>query len=263
MQISLASEPAAPGAVNLDWAGATAGTAVVLDGLTEAPQTGCRHGTAWYVRQLGARLLAAVDAGAGLVDALTAALAGVAAAHGGGCDLTHPGSPGATVAAARARPDGVEYLVLADAVVILDAGDEVLAVTDQRVLDHLPELRTAATAGAGPAALGALIEAQTALRNRPGGYPVAQADPGSAATALTGTVPGVRSALLLSDGAALLATDFAAASWRELLDLATAAGPAAVIAATRELEARDADRRVWPRYKASDDATAVLLEIHP
>jgi hypothetical protein len=206
MRIALASVPAAPGSANLDWAGATAcGTAVVLDGLTERGPGGCRHGTAWYVRQLGVRLLgAAAERDRSLADALAAALAEVAAAHGGGCEPDHPGSPGATVAVVRPDPDGaMDYLVLSDAVVVLDPGPGAAptVVTDRRVDDHLPRLRAAAQTGP---ALAALITAQQELRNRPGGYWVARGRPDAAAHALTGRVPGARAALLLSDGAALL-----------------------------------------------------------
>lgn len=267
MQLALASQPATPGADNLDWAGAAAcGAAVVLDGLTESVATGCRHGTAWYVRELGMRLLAgAVERDRPLADVLASALAAVAQAHGDGCDLAHPGSPGATVAIVRPADavGTVEYLVLADAVVVLDAGGEPAVITDRRVDAHLRELRAAA---AGPAteeraALDRLIEAQQGLRNQPGGYWVAGARPEAAGHAITGELTGVQAALLLSDGAALMASDFGAASWRELVDLAALRGPAAVIAATRELADHDPDRTVWPRYKTHDDATAILLTL--
>jgi hypothetical protein len=280
MQIALASQPAVPGAVNLDWAGAAAcGTAVVLDGLSELAETGCRHGTAWYVSALGTRLLdAAADPDTTLADALAYALTAVAEAHRDTCDLNHPGTPGATVAVVRprmARPDTVDYLVLSDAVVVLDTGDaaaerpsgprrgQLVVVSDLRVEEHLADLRaTAAGSSAGdPEARHRLIRAQQALRNRPEGYWVAGATAESARHALTGEAAGVRSALLLSDGAALLATAFQAATWQQLVDLARERGPAEVIAATRELEARDPDRTVWPRYKTHDDATAVLCDL--
>lgn len=281
MRIALATAPGTPDQPNLDWAaGTTCGTAVLLDGLTEATDTGCRHGTEWYVRELGTRLLAsAADRRCPLPAALAAALAAVADAHRGSCDLGHPGSPGATVAVLRGCPGSdaaVEYLVLSDAVVLLDAGDgptgpEPTVITDRRVDTFLPELAAAATgagrdgpsAGRDGAALRRLIEAQQRLRNHPDGYWIARDDPGAAAHAVTGRATGIRAALLLSDGAAVLASHFGALSWRELADLAMTQGPAALIAATREMEARDPDRTVWPRYKVHDDATAVLGVLRP
>ena len=259
MRISLASQPGRPELDNVDWAAATAsGVGVVLDGLSEAAQTGCRHGTGWYVRQLGTRLLALVaEPGDSIAGCLAAAIAGVSAAHGGGCDLGHPGSPGATVAVIRVLGASVEYFVLSDAVAVLDTGPDPLVVSDARVREHLPDLAAAAASGAEPA-LTALIEAQQRLRNRAQGYWVAQADPAAAGHGIAGEVTGARGALLLSDGAALLASDFGALSWRELLDLGYERGPDELIAATREVERRDAERVVWPRYKVHDDASAIV-----
>ena len=258
-QVSVASEPGNPGVRNDDWAGATAsGIAVVVDGVTESGETGCVHGTAWYVHQLGSRIIASAGTRARtLADSLAEAIAEVRAGHGGGCDLSHPGSPAATVAALRVRDDVVEYLVLSDAVVVLDTGPEPLVVTDPSARLALPEL--AADAARGTQTLATLIEAQQRLRNRPGGYWLAQHDPQAAAHALTGSVANVDGAVLLTDGAALLVTDFGAISWRELLDVVYASGPAGLLAATREVELRDASRTVWPRYKTHDDATAIAL----
>src|SRR6476620_10133312 len=114
MRVELASEPIAPDRDNLDWAGATPTVAVVLDGLTEGPATGCRHGTGWYVGQLGARLLAYAGTGQDLADCLAAAITGVGRLHEDICDLAHPGTPCTTVTMIRRRGRHTDYLVLAD-----------------------------------------------------------------------------------------------------------------------------------------------------
>jgi len=261
MRIALASEAGRAGARNDDWAGATAaGVAVVLDGLTEDGPTGCVHGTGWYVHQLGSRLLTlAGEPSRPLGEILGSAIGDVARLHGDRCDLTHPGSPAATVAMLRPRgTDGFEYLVLSDAVAVFDTGPEPFVVTDRRVLQQLPEL-SAPAAGGTPEALGRLIQAQQRIRNRPGGYWVAQHDPLAARHAVSGTVDAATGAALLSDGAAVAVLEFAALTWRELLEVAYAAGPIDVIALTREVERRDADRVVWPRFKTHDDATVITV----
>jgi hypothetical protein len=98
------------------------GLAVVLDGLSapDGTGTGCRHGTPWFVSQLGPRVLAlAADPARSLVDALAEAIQQVASLHPG-CDLKHPGTPSATMVLLRAREEGADYLALADAVLLLD-----------------------------------------------------------------------------------------------------------------------------------------------
>lgn len=262
MRFTAATLPGRPGHANEDWAGAdSAGVAVVLDGLSEAGDTGCVHGTPWYVRQLGTRLLAAAgEPGRDLAGALALAIEEVRDLHGGACDLTHPGSPGATVAAARHRDGGWEYLVLSDAVAVFATGNGGPAVvTDRSVSAHLPAALSAGTPrdAAGSAAL---IRHLQRLRNQPGGYWVAQSDPEAARHAVTGTVPGAGPAILLSDGAALAVTDFGALDWTGLVTLVTTRGPAELLAVTRELERTDRDARVWPRFKTHDDATVVVCE---
>ena len=286
MLATLATKAATPGASNFDWAGATAnGFAVVLDGLTESGEPACVHGTAWYVHQLGSRLLALAGGEPPspvlgnpspstrpggelpLEVVLATAITDVTGSHAETCRPAAPNAPGATVAMLRLRGTVAEYLVLSDAVLVMDADGGPLVVTDSSVLRHTPELigTTAGTAGTaaaagtdGGAALDALIQQQQRIRNQPGGYWIAQADPQAARHAHTGTAEGIRGALLLSDGAALLVTDFAALSWRELLDLGYEAGPHGIITATRELEERDPDGAVWPRYKRHDDATVIV-----
>jgi hypothetical protein len=261
VQTSAASEPSTPGAINLDWAGTTNTAAVVLDGLTEGTQTGCIHGTSWYVHQLGARLLLhAADPATKLADALAHALEDVAAQHRDTCDLHHPGSPCTTVTMVRHRGSSLDYLVLADSPLVIDAGDEPLVIIDETEKRFSAGLEHAARGGT-PDDLFNLIRDQQQYRNTPGGYWVAQINPEAAEHAVTGTIKNARGALLLSDGAALLVTDFHELNWQGLLDLAYQSGPHELISATRKLESLDPDRTRWPRYKVSDDATAIIARL--
>ncbi|WP_328341671.1 hypothetical protein [Micromonospora sp. NBC_00421] len=266
MFVSVASESGRPDGRNEDWAAATATTAVVLDGLSEASETGCVHGTPWYVHQLGSKLLGlAGSPGRNLAEALAEAVDAVAAMHRDSCDLAHPGSPCSTVAMVRQSGDSLEYLVLSDSVVAIDRmHDEPVVVQDKSVEAFASGNARAARAGRDKSDKGplfALISEQQKVRNRASGYWVAQADPTAAEHALTGAVDEVRGAALLSDGAALLVTDFNAMDWPALLAFAYDHGPAALIAATREFEDRDPGGVIWPRYKHRDDATAVVCRL--
>ncbi|MEV0455209.1 hypothetical protein [Catellatospora methionotrophica] len=257
MRVSIAGEAATPSGVNLDWAGAHPRLAVVLDGLTESPQTGCVHGTAWYVARLGARLLRHLDGPASLVDGLALAIEEVASEHPR-CDLRHPGSPGSTVSILRQTVQGAEYLVLADSPAVLDTPDGPVAVLDDSWKSlATPDLAAAAERGTRDD-LTRFIADQQSQRNTTGGYWIARTEPEAAAHALTGTVSGVRGAILASDGAALLVTDYGLLDWRGYLDLGYREGPAGIIAATRAAERDDPDRARWPRQKVSDDATAAV-----
>jgi sulfur transfer complex TusBCD TusB component (DsrH family) len=121
MRAAVATQPGSPDTANEDWAGVLApGLAVVLDGLSapDGTGTGCRHGTPWYVSQLGPRLLAlAADPSRSLADALAEAIRRAASLHPG-CDLKHPGTPSATMVLLRAHDEGADYLALADAVLL-------------------------------------------------------------------------------------------------------------------------------------------------
>jgi hypothetical protein len=56
MRVASASEAGDPKAPNEDWACATEGLMVVLDGATARTGTGCVHGVAWYAAKLGSAL---------------------------------------------------------------------------------------------------------------------------------------------------------------------------------------------------------------
>ncbi|MGH3872393.1 MAG: hypothetical protein ACRDSR_12920 [Pseudonocardiaceae bacterium] len=105
-----------------------------------------------------------------------------------------------------------------------------------------------------------LVQTQRSLRNQPGGYWVAAADPAAASESLTGTaqLSKVRSLAVLSDGAARL-IEFGLAGWGEILSTLAEDGPQALIEEVRRVEATDLCGDRWPRYKASDDATAAFV----
>jgi hypothetical protein len=211
---------------------------------------GRAHGTPWYVRRLGTRLLDLAENEAGtLTAALGRAIAAVAAAHPE-CDLESVGSPSAAVAMLRVDGDSAEYLVLADVSIALETGAGLEVVTDDRVSASVGGLDWSA-----PDVVARIAERRAADRNRPGGYWVAAADPAAAGHALAGSVTGLVRAAVLTDGAAR-AADLLGMPWASIIGM-DAAG---IISAVRAAERRDAACERWPRYKVSDDAAAVTWE---
>jgi hypothetical protein len=259
MEIFTASGPADRRTPNEDWFSAEPGLIVVLDGATARTDTGCSHGTAWYARHLGAALLEAD---------LATAIREVAGQHPE-CDLTHPATPAAAVAVLRSVGESLEYLVLGDVTVVLDGVDGLRTVVDDRVaataVEQRREVDRFAIGSSGKqSALIRMKHAELAVRNRPGGYWVAAADPDVAQEARTGEVPlnRLRRFAVLTDGAARLVEPFGLVDWAGLLDLLGDAGPEEAIRRLRATEAADPEGRRWPRNKRSDDATIVFALTH-
>lgn len=228
VEVSWATEPGSDLAPNEDFLVTAPGLAIVLDGVTRRPdrRTGCVHGTLWFVRQLGSELLRRLVDGplVQLEDVAAKAIGGVAARHEDTCDLAHPATPSTTLAILRAREDFVDYLVMADSVIVIDEAEGVGVVTD------------------------------------PENVAVAAADPKAASEAIVGTVPrsGLRRVAAVTDGASRLVDDFGLADWSGLLDVLECDGPGGLIRRVREAERRDPKATWWPRAKTHDDATAVF-----
>src|SRR5450755_4247880 len=183
MYFSAATAPGASEKPNEDWAAVSPSAAVVLDGVTvfDEAESGCKHGTPWYVNQLGARLLAGASAqDVSLQSVLAGAISAVADLHAGTCDLNQVGAPSAAVAMVRIGEHSVEYLVLADVTILLDSTDGLSVLSDERVADTVNDL-------AGKESVGAeVMKRRERYRNREGGYWVAAADPSVADHAKTG-----------------------------------------------------------------------------
>ncbi|MEV5800745.1 integrase [Streptomyces collinus] len=268
MNVALASQPADPGRENEDFAAASFGAAVLLDGAGVAgAETGCVHGIAWFSSTLGGLLLADIAAHPArpLADCLADSIRAVRSLHENTCDLTYRASPTSTVVAVRADGGGLEYLVLGDSTLLLaEADGSTTAITDQRLDDVGKRLRgpvDALPTGSPEhsVALAEYRDALTGLRNRPDGFWIAGPDPQAAEHALTGTVPldSLASLTLLSDGATRLVDSFELADWKAALGLLNSSGPDGLIGRVRAAEAGDPDGRRWPRGKARDDATVL------
>jgi hypothetical protein len=271
MRAVLATAAVRPEAENEDFAAVMPAAAVLLDGAGTPPglDSGCLHGVAWFARMLGTTLLARILVPAGsLADCLHDAMDDVRSRHGGQCDLSHAGSPSATVVAVRIAGDYLEHLVLSDsALVLVDPAGVTRVVSDQRIeaaarpyrapVDRLP----IGTPGR-DSAFADYVRTVRSLKNTDAGYWVASSDPESARHALTGTTPlaGLRAALLLSDGATRLTDLFELASWDELASLVIESGPAELIRRVRAAEASDPAAERWKRGKGADDATAVCCD---
>ena len=269
MQVAITTPPAPGGAVNEDFIVATDKVVILLDGASvpQGLETGCRHGTAWYVGRLGIRLLDQLTDQPDqlLTDALAAAIQAVASLHADTCELDHPGGPSAAVALLREAGQTVDYLVLADTTILLDAPAGIKAISDDRlaqvaVTEHSAMHREATGTLTHQQRYADLVTELRRHRNQNAGYWVASSAPDAAYHALTGSVPEheVRRAALLSDGATRLVDRFGTMAWPHLLDVLDREGPYALILQTREAENGDPEGRRWPRSKRHDDASAVL-----
>ncbi|WP_436758213.1 integrase [Streptosporangium sp. V21-05] len=269
MPLGFATEPAHPDQPNEDFVGATPEAAILLDGAgTPAGlKIGCSHGVAWYAHTLGSTLLAAMTQSTGtLTQLLAEGIKTVASLHDFTCDLAHAGSPSATVVMLRRTTNTLEWLVLADSLLLLDIfGAEPLVVCDDREAltgeRYRGPLNTAlAGTAAHVQARSDYVTAMRGHRNVDGGFWVASVDPLAADQALTGSISikRVRAAALLSDGASRLVDRFALASWRQTLDTLDDAGPDELIRQVRHAEHADLDASRWPRSKVHDDASAIF-----
>ena len=273
MEVRLASEPAPDRAANEDYALCVGDLVAVFDAVTHPAEldNGCAHGSAWYVRRLAARLAEAYSSAPDrdLPALLAMAITAVRHDHGGGCDLTQASTPASTASVLRRGHDRIDYLVLGDSPLVIDLGDDVLVITDDRFDQVIRRIRQAATTGPGTASglehkpIAGVTAEKWQYTNRPGGYWLAGADPDAAGQAFVGSAPAsgpgrVRRAALLTDSASAAVDQFAVLNWSGPLDLLTDAGPADLIRTVRLAERAGVDRYTRPRHKRHDDATAVL-----
>ncbi|HEY4023280.1 MAG TPA: hypothetical protein VGM75_31650 [Pseudonocardiaceae bacterium] len=241
---------------------------IVLDGATALSQRD--HTTTWYVDHLGAELASQLDANplADLRDTLAEAIATLAANH----NLTPGTAPSSTAALLRWTSTHIDALVLADSPIIAftSTGPDVLADDRIAALPKRPggyRARLADGGGFTPdhaTALRAAGARTGKLRNVPGGFWVAEADPAAAYQARTRTWPRteVEAVLMTTDGVSSGVDDYHILTWQQAHDLATTHGPQAVLDKVRKAEKEDPAGTRWPRPKQHDDQALALIRFH-
>ena len=271
------SLPGDPAKANEDSFGHEAGGAVVLDGATPLGgglMPGPRD-AAW-IAQFGARrLLAHLRDGDGARKALRGALADAQKSFEALrlMPLQHVWqTPCASMMLAVESGEGVEFLWYGDCAALVKQGDGAVTVVGENFDKRAAEAERARTIGReknlSPAAnlsRPEILEMLRAARGRinSGNSWLFSPEVKAAAHASRRVIrlaPGAI-LLLMSDGLLALASDYGAYSADSLMAAAQGKGLAALGAELRAIEAGDPGGDKFPRFKKSDDATALLLKV--
>lgn len=215
MRAELASVAAGSDRPNGNWVGVTASAVALLDGDSDGPRTERRVGL------LGSAVLGRLaDPALTVESCLTGATAEVHRAPDDPPDVRHAPPPRLASAVVRVIGGELEWVVVHDAVVILDLPSGLRVITGSVGDDGKP------TSG----------------------------EPVCGRTELD----AVRQVAVLSSGAARLVT-FGIAVWEQVIDTLAKDGPQVLIDEVRQFEALDRHCQRWPRAGTTDDATAVFL----
>lgn len=254
---------------NDDAFGAAPGAAWVIDGATDldAPLTPTASDAAWIARAANAWLHARDD----IANADPTALIRAAATHLRGAFAAHADPettprwrwPLAAILLVQERPGGVTVADLGDCRVFV-GGAAVGGRERGKDDEHADAAAHAADTG------GSRYKSKDALaflRSQRGAFYDTAApfgiDPRCAETLRIRNVAVARPAhlLLATDGFAALTDVYGAYDPATLVAAAVAEGLAPLLAELRAIEAADQDGARHPRWKRSDDATAVLLRL--
>lgn len=260
--ISLNGDPAKP---NDDRAGATADLAWVIDGATDLGPPGllgAQGGAAWLA-QTAHEGLAATQA-ANMADTCAHAFGAIAARFEAERtrDVRAPWElPKAAFAAAQIVDDQLQVAWVADCSVMVVSDGCARWVTPAP--DTADEAADAQAVGAGKEITGAILDDRRAARARPD-HAALSPDPQRCAAVTQQTslpvVPGDE-VLLMSDGVTSLVADYRVYTAQSLAEAAASRGLAALVQEIRQIEASDPDCTQYPRFKRSDDATALWLRV--
>jgi hypothetical protein len=273
--LSIPGHPAKP---NDDAWGQTSTAAVVLDGATNLSESLLpgESDAAWLARFAARRLMAHCNDGAHVREALARAL-GEAEKSFHGLRRRPPKrnheNPYASMMLIGAASGGFEALWFGDCAALVKRPSAAVEVIGEAFDKRAAEAKRVkmladakglapAAAGARPEFLSALRAARDAINTGNGGW-LFGPDPKAAEHVRAKTVaasPGTL-VLLASDGFLALACDYGAYDVEGLVATAFGKGLEALGAELRAIEANDAEGRRFPRFKTSDDATAVLLRL--
>ncbi|HXC54818.1 MAG TPA: protein phosphatase 2C domain-containing protein [Rhizomicrobium sp.] len=274
--LSLPGDPLKP---NDDAFGHAQNAAVVIDGATSLgdPLMPGDSDAAWLAHFGARRLMAHVWDGDAPQDALRHTLADAKKSYEA-LRRRPPQAqwemPHASMAFAFEAPDGLDFLWFGDCAGVLKRPGAAVEVLGEAIAAKTREAARVAKlakesglspVGAGgnrPEFLPALRQARNLL-NSAARYWVFSPEPRAADFVGSRRVAAPRGALLLlaSDGFLALVTDYGRYSEDTLMDKALAKGLGLLADELREIEDADPQGHKHPRFKKSDDATAVLLKL--
>ncbi|MBX9815853.1 MAG: hypothetical protein A4S12_10795 [Proteobacteria bacterium SG_bin5] len=262
--LSLAGDPAA---ANDDRGGASDVLAWVIDGATDLGEpglVGTRGGAAWIAQEANAGFAATGDARLDLIcKGVAARIARRFEAVRTRAPLGRWELPCASFLAARVTPERLDFAWAGDCAALVKRGDLVERVGPLAEArdDELAHAAGLAEHGLGLKARPApILESLRARRGRPGQavLGVEALAPPPLSFAAVPCAPGDE-LLLMTDGFAALIDQYAAFDARGLFAALAGEGLAGLAARLRAIEAADADCARYPRFKTSDDATALWL----
>ena len=181
--------------------------------------------------------------------------------------------PSASLAMAQLVGAEIELLMLGDCKLLLRQSDGRVEAFDQssvapfdaKVVDALRAIQASGETELQKItpSLTPIIRENRRWKNRPGGYGVLTADPACLAFAETARRPAadVTHLLLATDGFYRLVDTYGMLTAGELMQAALERGLAPLYAELRRLEDADPECLAFPRLKARDDATAVLVGV--
>ena len=182
-------------------------------------------------------------------------------------------TPAASFTLVRVLDDAVEIANLGDCVTLVEGLDGAVQVSDHPVLEEIEatikrdmrDLRAAGVASLADVRKRMLpgLHAQRRKRNIPGGYGVLSPDQACIPMLHVRRLPAaaIRRLLLVSDGYYRLVDHYGAMTDTELVARTATPGPAELLRRLRAIEVADPEAVRFPRFKLSDDATALLLRL--
>jgi len=262
--ISLAGDAATP---NDDRCGTRDALAWVIDGATDLGEpglVGTRGGAAWIAQEADAAFRSASDAP---LQAICRDVADHIAgrfqaerrrAPHGAWEL-----PSASFLAARAAPDTLDLAWSGDCTALIKRGAAVTRLGPRADQRDEEAAHAASLADHGLARKQRPAPILASLREQRGraGRAVLSADPSLVTPPVTATVAAEAGdeLLLMSDGFAALIDQYAAFDVAGLFATLTDEGLAGLAVRLRAIEREDSDCRRYPRFKVSDDATALWM----
>jgi hypothetical protein len=257
---------------NDDAFGFANGRAWVLDGATDLhgePLSGAATDASWIAHFANARLHLARGEMRDVVRALSAEAAGAFAKLAAGRSFEKWQSPISSLLMLEETPDGVSGLDLGDSRVFALDADGALHVTGgpDEAVDAETALAAKQTDADQPllrrTATIEILRGQRSAINRPGSQWTFGLDPACAEHVRVWTLPLNRPAhvLLMTDGFSALVDRYRAYDAAGVVRAALDKGLQELGREVRAIETADAGGAKHPRFKASDDATALLMRL--